>query len=165
MKGLRPRKDPPGTGALLINGHEKHQGRVGLSLPIRVKAAAATRRRKSQLASTRNRTKGGYGRHHPLEVRSVSLKRSFRRRDREGSKEPWERDATSRSHMSLPLLYLRQVPCLPPRCGADSIFPGVATDHHAQKRAEQGVTRNPTGNPSSSAAHGQTGLEPTLDSS
>ena len=40
-----------------------------------------------------------------------------------------------------------QVPCLPLRCWADSIFPGVATDHHAQKRAEQGVTRHPTGNP------------------
>jgi hypothetical protein len=38
-------------------------------------------------------------------------------------------------------------PCLPPRCRADSLFPGVATDHQFHQRAEQVVTRNPTGNP------------------
>ena len=102
MKGLPPRKEPPGTGALLTNGHEKHQGRVGLSLPIRVKAPYATRRPKSQVASTRNRTKGGYGRSPSAGGAIRFLETVVPQARREGSKEPLERDATSRSHTSLP---------------------------------------------------------------
>ena len=40
-----------------------------------------------------------------------------------------------------------QVSFLPPRCRADSVASGVATDPQSPKRGSKAVTRNPTGNP------------------
>jgi len=40
-----------------------------------------------------------------------------------------------------------QVSCLPPRCRADSVASGGATDPQSPKRGFMAVTRNPTGNP------------------